>query len=212
MKLIFFGPPGAGKGTQAALLAETLGVPTISTGNIIREEIAAGSELGAAAQQAINEGKLLADEIVIEIIRTRLAKPDCAGGFILDGFPRTIAQAEGLCGMGIVIDKVIDIEVADDVLIKRMSGRRVCLKCGATFHIVNAPSAAGDKCDKCGEPLTIRADDKPETVADRLKVYHEQTESLKTYYGAKGVLAEVKGSGIVSKTRLIMAVIEGAAL
>ena len=121
MKLIFFGPPGAGKGTQAALLAETLGVPTISTGNIIREEIAAGTELGIEARQAINEGRLVDDAIVIGIVKTRLAKPDCAGGFIFDGFPRTIAQAEGLCGMGINVDKVIDIEVADDVLIMRMS-------------------------------------------------------------------------------------------
>ena len=199
MKLIFFGPPGAGKGTQAALLAETLGVPTISTGNIIREEIAAGSELGAAAQQAINEGKLLADEIVIEIIRTRLAKPDCAGGFILDGFPRTIAQAEGLCGMGIVIDKVIDIEVADDVLIKRMSGRRVCLKCGATYHLENNPSPAGDRCGVCGEPLSVREDDREEVVRERVEVFHRQTEPLQAYYRDKGILFPVDGSASIGE-------------
>ncbi len=199
MKLIFFGPPGAGKGTQAALLAETLGVPTISTGNIIREEIAAGSELGAAARQAINEGRLVADETVIGIVKTRLAKPDCAGGFIFDGFPRTIAQAEGLCGMGITIDKVIDIEVADDVLIKRMSGRRVCLKCGATYHLENNPSPAGDRCGVCGEPLSVREDDREEVVRERLEVFHRQTEPLQAYYRDKGILFPVDGSASIGE-------------
>ena len=194
MKLIFFGPPGAGKGTQAALLAETLGVPTVSTGNMIREEIAAGTELGLKAQQAINAGELLADGIVIGMIRTRLAKPDCAGGFILDGFPRTVAQAEGLCGMGIDIDKVIDIVVADSVLIHRMSGRRVCLKCGATYHLDNNPSPAGDRCGECGEPLTVREDDKEEVVRERLEVFHAQTEPLEEFYREKGILFPVDGS------------------
>lgn len=194
MKLIFFGPPGAGKGTQAALLAKTLGIPTVSTGNMIREEIAAGTELGMHAKQVIDSGALLADDIVINIIKTRLAKPDCAEGFILDGFPRTVAQAEGLYGMGIIIDKVIDIEVADDVLVKRMGGRRVCLKCGATYHVDNNPSPAGDRCGNCGEELSVRKDDSEEVVRSRLAVFHEQTEPLEAYYREKGILYSVDGS------------------
>ena len=210
MKLIFFGPPGAGKGTQAALLAETLGVPTVSTGNMIREEIAAGTELGLQAQQAINAGELLSDGIVIGMIRTRLAKPDCAGGFILDGFPRTVAQAEGLCGMGIDIDKVIDIEVADSVLIKRMSGRRVCLKCGATYHLDNNPSPAGDRCGRCGEPLKVREDDREEVVRERLEVFHSQTEPLQAYYRDKGILFPVDGSaGIDEIAQAIAEIVRG---
>lgn len=210
MKLIFFGPPGAGKGTQAALLAETLGVPTVSTGNMIREEIAAGTELGLQAQQAINAGELLSDGIVIGMIRTRLAKPDCAGGFILDGFPRTVAQAEGLCEMGIDIDKVIDIEVADDVLIKRMSGRRVCLKCGATYHLENNPSPAGDRCGRCGEPLSVRKDDREEVVRERLEVFHRQTEPLQAYYRDKGILFPVDGSaGIDEIAQAIAEIVRG---
>ena len=197
MKLIFFGPPGAGKGTQAALLAERLGVPTVSTGNIIREEIAAGTPLGVEARQAIAEGRLVDDETVIGIVKTRLAKPDCAGGFILDGFPRTIPQAEGLCGMGIEIDKVIDIEVADSVLIKRMSGRRVCLKCGATYHLEKNPSPAGDRCGECGEPLTVREDDREEVVRERLEVFHLRTEPLEEYYREKGILFPVDGSASI---------------
>ena len=193
MKLIVFGPPGAGTGTQAAMLSEALGIPTVSTGNMIREEIAAGTELGLKAQQAINAGELLADGIVIGMIKTRLAKPDCAGGFILDGFPRTVAQAEGLCEMGIDIDKVIDIEVADSVLIKRMSGRRVCLKCGATYHLENNPSPAGDRCGRCGEPLSVRKDDSEAVIRSRLEVFHMQTEPLEAYYREKGILFSVDG-------------------
>ena len=212
MNIIFLGAPGAGKGTQAAIVSEKLNIPTISTGNLLRAAIAAGTKAGLEAKSYMDQGALVPDATVVAVLKDRIAAEDCANGFILDGFPRNIAQAEVLEQLGVAIDLVISIEVPDEEIMARMSGRRVGLKCGATFHIVNAPSAAGDKCDKCGEPLTIRADDKPETVADRLKVYHEQTESLKTYYGAKGVLAEVKGSGIESTTRLIMAVIEGAAL
>ena len=210
MKLIFFGPPGAGKGTQAAILSDELGVPTISTGNMIREQIAAGTELGLRAQQAINAGELLSDEIVIGMIRTRLAKPDCAEGFILDGFPRTVAQAEGLCGMGIDIDKVIDIEVADDVLIKRMSGRRVCLKCGATYHLDKNPSPAGDRCGKCGEPLSIRKDDREEVVRERLEVFHRQTEPLQAYYREREILFPVDGAAPIGEiARQIAEIVRG---
>ena len=210
MKLIFFGPPGAGKGTQAALLAEKLGVPTISTGNIIREEIAAGTALGVEARQAIAEGRLVDDETVIGIVKTRLAKPDCAGGFIFDGFPRTVAQAEGLCGMGINVDKVIDIEVADETLIKRMSGRRVCLKCGATYHLENNPSPAGDRCGVCGEPLSVREDDREEVVRERLEVFHRQTEPLQAYYRNKGILFPVDGSaGIDEIAQEIVGIVRG---
>ncbi|MBO4584300.1 MAG: adenylate kinase [Clostridia bacterium] len=193
MKLIFFGPPGAGKGTQAAMLSEALGIPTVSTGNMIREEIAAGTELGLKAQQAINAGELLADEIVIGMIKTRLAKPDCAGGFILDGFPRTVAQAEGLCGMGIDVDKVIDIVVPDEALVRRLGGRRVCLKCGATYHLENNPSPAGDRCGRCGEPLSVRKDDSEAVIRSRLEVFHMQTEPLEAYYREKGILFSVDG-------------------
>ncbi|MBR4439785.1 MAG: adenylate kinase [Clostridia bacterium] len=193
MKLIFFGPPGAGKGTQAAMLSEALGIPTVSTGNMIREEIAAGTELGLKAQQAINAGELLADGIVIGMIKTRLAKPDCAGGFILDGFPRTVAQAEGLCGMGIDVDKVIDIVVPDEALVRRLGGRRVCLKCGATYHLENNPSPAGDRCGRCGEPLSVRKDDSEAVIRSRLEVFHMQTEPLEAYYREKGILFSVDG-------------------
>ena len=210
MKLIFFGPPGAGKGTQAALLAEKLGVPTVSTGNIIREEIAAGTPLGVEARQAIAEGRLVDDETVIGIVKTRLAKPDCAGGFIFDGFPRTVAQAEGLCEMGINVDKVIDIEVADETLIKRMSGRRVCLKCGATYHLENNPSPAGDRCGVCGEPLSVREDDREEVVRERLAVFHRQTEPLQAYYRDKGILFPVDGSaGIDEIAQEIVGIVRG---
>ena len=193
MKLIFFGPPGAGKGTQAAMLSEALGIPTVSTGNMIREEIAAGTELGLKAQQAINAGERLADGIVIGMIKTRLAKPDCAGGFILDGFPRTVAQAEGLCGMGIDVDKVIDIVVPDEALVRRLGGRRVCLKCGATYHLENNPSPAGDRCGRCGEPLSVRKDDSEAVIRSRLEVFHMQTEPLEAYYREKGILFSVDG-------------------
>ena len=196
---ILFGPPGAGKGTHAGAIAQKYNLKHLSTGELLRAEIAAGTELGLKAQQAINAGELLADEIVIGMIKTRLAKPDCAGGFILDGFPRTVAQAEGLCEMGIDIDKVIDIEVADDALIKRMSGRRVCLKCGATYHLENNPSPAGDRCGVCGEPLSVREDDREEVVRERLAVFHRQTEPLEAYYRERGILFPVSGDAPIEK-------------
>ena len=169
MNIIFLGAPGAGKGAQAAIVSEKLGIPTISTGNLLRAAAKAGTKAGLEAKSYMDTGALVPDGTVVAVLKERIAEPDCANGFILDGFPRNIAQAQVLEEMGVNIDLVLSIEVPDEEIMERMSGRRVCLKCGATFHVKNAPSAAGDKCDKCGEPLTIRADDKPETVADRLR-------------------------------------------
>lgn len=192
LNLILLGAPGAGKGTQAELIAEKYGIPTISTGAMIREEIASGSELGKTVQSYTNAGNLVPDAVVIDIIKARLAKDDCANGFILDGFPRTVPQAEALDAMGVEITDVLSIEVADEAIMERMGGRRVCKKCGATYHVKYNPSPAGDNC-ACGEPLTIRADDDPEVVKSRLVIYHEQTEPLKSFYEAKGLLKIVYG-------------------
>ena len=193
MKIIFLGAPGAGKGTQAELVSERLGIPTISTGAIIRKALKEGTEMGLAAKSYIEAGKLVPDEVVIGIVRERLAEDDCKDGFILDGFPRTLAQAEALDKMGIVIDLVLNISVSDETIVSRMSGRRVCPTCGATFHTQFNPSAKGDKCDKCGAELAIRKDDKPEVVRDRLAVYHTETEPLERFYAAKGILKTVVG-------------------
>ena len=193
MKIIFLGAPGAGKGTQAEKVAAHLNIPTISTGAIIRAALKEGTEMGLAAKAYIEAGKLVPDEVVIGIIKERLAQSDCNNGFILDGFPRTIAQAEALDAMGIEIDLVVNISVDDATIVERMSGRRVCAACGATFHTKFNPSADGDKCDKCGAELTIRKDDDPEVVADRLRVYHAETEPLERYYDAKGILKTVVG-------------------
>lgn len=193
MKIIFLGAPGAGKGTQAEKVAAHLNIPTISTGAIIRAALKEGTEMGLAAKAFIEAGKLVPDEVVIGIIKERLAADDCKNGFILDGFPRTIAQAEALDAMGIEIDLVLNIFVDDATIVERMSGRRVCAACGATFHTKFNPSASGDKCDKCGAELTVRKDDKPEVVADRLTVYHKETEPLERYYENKGILKTVVG-------------------
>lgn len=200
MKLIFLGAPGAGKGTQAEKVSEKLGIPTISTGNIIREALKNKTEMGLKAQSFIEAGKLVPDEVVIGIIKDRLANDDCQNGFILDGFPRTIPQAEALDTMGIAIDRVIDIEVADEKIVQRMSGRRVCPDCGASYHIEYKKPAKEGVCNACGASLVIRKDDKPEVVLDRLSVYHEQTEPLKDYYGKKGILKEVEGQEEVADT------------
>ncbi|MBR4960468.1 MAG: adenylate kinase [Clostridia bacterium] len=192
MNLILLGAPGAGKGTQAEIIAEKFAIPTISTGAMIREEIASGSELGETVKSYTNNGKLVPDSVVIDIIKNRLAKDDCVGGFILDGFPRTVPQAEALDEMGVEITDVLSIEVADESIMERMGGRRVCKKCGATFHVKYNPSPAGENCP-CGEPLSIRADDDPEVVKSRLVIYHEQTEPLKDFYQSKGLLKIVYG-------------------
>ena len=200
MKIIFLGAPGAGKGTQAEKVAAKLNIPTISTGAIIRAALQEGTEMGLAAKAFIEAGKLVPDEVVIGIIKERLAQDDCKNGFILDGFPRTIAQAEALDAMGIEIDLVVNIFVDDATIVERMSGRRVCPQCGATFHTQYKPSPAGDKCDKCGVELTIRKDDKPEVVRDRLVVYHNETEPLERYYEAKGILKTVIGQEDLADT------------
>lgn len=200
MKIIFLGAPGAGKGTQAEKVSAALEIPAISTGNIIREAIANGTEMGTEAKKYTSTGALVPDDIVIGIIKERLVEDDCKNGFILDGFPRTVPQAEALDSMGVVIDRVISIEVDDERIIKRMSGRRSCPACGATYHVDYKPSENGTKCDVCGAELIIRADDKPEVVLSRLATYHEQTEPLKEYYGAKGVLKTVIGQEKVEDT------------
>ena len=199
MKIIFLGAPGAGKGTQAEIIASRLGIPTISTGAIIREALKSGTEMGLKAKKFIEAGELVPDDVVIGIIKERLAKSDCQNGFILDGFPRTVPQAEALDKMGVELDYVISIEVPDEQIVERMSGRRVCAKCGASYHVVYNPSADGVTCDKCSEQLSIRKDDAPEVVLSRLEVYHSTTEPLKEYYAAKGKLKTVDGVGSVEE-------------
>ena len=193
MNIIFFGAPGAGKGTQAEIVSEKLNIPTISTGAIIRAAIKAGTEMGKSAQSFIEKGNLVPDEVVIGIIKDRLDEDDCRNGFILDGFPRTIPQAEALDRMGVNIDVVLELFVPDDEIVTRMSGRRVCPKCGATYHTKFNPSTAGENCDKCGDVLSVRKDDAPEVVKSRLVVYHNETEPLKEYYGSKGLVKTVVG-------------------
>ena len=200
MNLIFLGAPGAGKGTQAEVISEHLGIPTISTGNIIREALKNGTEMGLKAKSYMDEGKLVPDGIVIGIIKERLAKDDCKNGFILDGFPRTVPQAEALDQMGIVIDRVVDIEVPDEKIMARLSGRRVCEVCGASYHLEYKPSKAEGVCDKCGGKTVLRKDDHPDTVKERLQVYHEQTEPLKGYYEKAGKLVVVIGQEEVKDT------------
>ena len=200
MNLILLGAPGAGKGTQAEKICEKLGIPAISTGNMLREAMANGTEMGLKAKSFMDEGKVVPDEVVIGIIRERLQADDCKNGFILDGFPRTIPQAEALDAMGVRIDRVIDIEVPDEKIAARLSGRRVCLKCGATYHTEYKKPKTEGVCDVCGDKLVQRKDDMPETVLDRLKTYHEQTEPLKDYYAKKGNLRVVEGQEAVADT------------
>lgn len=203
MKIIFLGAPGAGKGTQAEIVSEKLGIPAISTGAIIRAAVKNGTEMGNAAKEYTSRGELVPDEVVIGIIKERLAQSDCSDGFILDGFPRTVPQAEALEKMGVEVDRVVSIEVSDEDIVERMSGRRVCADCGATHHIVYNPSRDGKSCDKCGSELTVRPDDLAEVVIDRLRVYHEQTEPLKEFYAGRGKLKTVYGQiELADTTRL----------
>lgn len=200
MNIILLGAPGAGKGTQAAVICEHLNIPTISTGNIIREALRTGTEMGLKAKSFMDAGKLVPDEVVIGIIEERLQKDDCKNGFILDGFPRTIPQAEALDKMGVVIDKVIDIEVADETIVTRLSGRRVCEKCGRPYHIVDLQPKVEGVCDDCTGALIQRKDDHIDTVKARLDVYHAETEPLKDYYSAQGKLTIVEGQDKVEDT------------
>ncbi len=209
MKLILLGAPGAGKGTQAEVISEHLHIPTISTGNIIREALKSGTQMGLKAKEYIESGRLVPDDVVIGIIQDRLAQDDCKNGFILDGFPRTIPQAEALDRMGIVIDRVIDIEVDDDVIAQRVSGRRVCQGCGASYHVDYKKPAVEGVCDRCGDTLVQRKDDHPDTVKERLQVYHEQTEPLKNYYAKQEKLFIVEGQEeVADTTRLTLAALE----
>lgn len=209
MKLILLGAPGAGKGTQAEIICQQKNIPTISTGNILREALKNGTEMGLKAKSYMESGQLVPDEILIGIIKDRIQEPDCKNGFILDGFPRTIPQAEALDGMGAGIDAVLDIEVPDEDIVTRMSGRRVCEKCGSSYHVLYKQPKAEGKCDNCGGTLVQRKDDHPDTVKERLEVYHSQTEPLKEFYSKQGKLLVVHGQEKVEDTtRLVLEALE----
>lgn len=199
-KLILLGAPGAGKGTQAEVLSEKLNIPIISTGNILKQAIREATPLGLEAAAYMNEGNLVPDSIIIGIIKERLAGDDCKDGYILDGVPRTIAQAEALDEMGVAVDCVLSLEVSDQVIIDRMSGRVICSLCGSSYHLVSKKPQVEGKCDRCGGELVTRPDDAPETVLKRLVAYHEQTEPLKAYYAKRGLLKEVQGENGVEQT------------
>ncbi len=208
MNLILLGAPGAGKGTQAEVICNALHIPAISTGNILREAIKNETELGMKAKVFMDGGKLVPDEVVIDILRARLQKEDCRNGFILDGFPRTVPQAEALNQMNIRIDRVVNLDVPDENIAARLSGRRVCESCGASYHVTHKPSKVEGVCDACGGKTVQRKDDHPDTVKERLRVYHEQTEPLIDYYTKAGKLVVVEGQGNVAETsaRILKAV------
>ena len=200
MRLILLGAPGAGKGTQAEILSRELGIPTISTGNILRAAIREGTAVGLKAKALIDAGKLVDDETIMGIVSERLAKDDCANGYILDGVPRTIPQAEAMEKMGIVIDAALSIEIADETIVERMSGRRTCRNCSQTFHVVFNPPKEEGVCDFCGGELTIRKDDAPETVKARLDTFHRETEPLKAFYAVRGKLVCVDNQPSIEET------------
>jgi adenylate kinase len=203
MRAILLGPPGCGKGTQAKILIDTYGIPQIATGDILREALNKGTPLGKQAQSYMDKGQLVPDDLVIQIIEERLKQDDCAGGFILDGFPRTIAQAEALdktlTAMGLKLDHVFNIEVSDDELIKRLTGRRICKACGASYHIIFNPPREEGRCDTCQGELYQRDDDKEETIRNRLKVYQDQTAPLITFYHKKKILSSIDGVGSIEQ-------------
>lgn len=206
MNVILLGAPGAGKGTQAEIISAKLGIPTISTGNILREAVKNGTEIGMKAKSFMDAGQLVPDEVIVGIVKERVAQDDCKKGFILDGMPRTIPQAEALVAQDVKIDRVVSLEIADSVIEARMTGRRVCTKCGASYHVEANPPKAEGVCDACGGALEIRKDDAPETVKSRLRVFHAETEPLKAFYENMGVLTEVKGDQpIDDATRDILA-------
>lgn len=204
MKIIFLGAPGAGKGTQAEIFSAKLGIPTISTGNILRAAIQAGTPVGLQAKALIDAGKLVPDEVIIPMVAQRVAESDCQSGYILDGVPRTIAQAEELEKAGIAFDHVISIETDDAVIQNRLTGRRVCPGCGATFHVTGNPPKTEGVCDACGEKLIQRKDDTAGTIAHRLEVYHSETEPLKEFYAKRGLLRTVKDTGGIDSTNAII--------
>ena len=209
MNLVLMGPPGAGKGTQGEILSKRLGINTISTGVMLRTAIKEQTEIGKSVEKLINAGKLVPDDVMVELIKERLQKPDCADGFILDGFPRTTAQAEALTNSGITIDKVLSLEVDDEKIVERLSSRRECSKCGAPYNVIsNKPENEG-KCDKCGRELIQRADDNPDTIKNRLNVYHEQTEPIKEYYKKEGILVTAQGEEKLEDTTKNVAVALG---
>ena len=210
MKLIMFGPPGAGKGTQTDILCRRYGIQKISTGDALREVIRSGSELGQQVKGLMDQGKFVPDEIVTEIIRDRVSSPDCANGFILDGFPRNLAQAEALLNMGIRMNKALLINVPDEVLVERVQGRVVCSKCGASYHVTNNPPQEEGVCDKCGGCLEARSYDRPETVLAHLKTYHELTDPVVDFYRGRGILSEIDGTAdIETATAEILKILEG---
>ena len=198
MKIIMLGAPGAGKGTQAKMIAEKYSIPHISTGDIFRANIKNGTELGKKAKSYMDKGQLVPDELTLDLIMDRFKQDDCINGYVLDGFPRTIPQAEALDtalkAKGEKVDFAIDVDVPDENIVKRMGGRRACVGCGATYHVVYSPTKVEGVCDKCGEELIVRDDDKPETVLNRLEVYHNQTQPLIDYYNEKGILKSVDGT------------------
>jgi len=200
MRLILLGAPGAGKGTQAEILSRELAIPTISTGNILRAAMSEGTPVGLKAKEYVESGRLVPDDVIIDIIRERLAKEDCANGYILDGVPRTIPQAEAMETMGIAVDKALSIEIEDETIIERMSGRRTCTSCSRTYHVVSNPPKVEGKCDFCGADLGVRKDDMPETVRARLTTYHRDTEPLKTFYAERGKLVEVDNQPTIEAT------------
>ena len=205
MNLILLGAPGAGKGTQAEVISEKLSIPQISTGNILREAVKNGTECGIKAKSFMESGALVPDEVVIGILKDRIAEDDCKNGFILDGFPRTVPQAEALEKMGVNIDKVLSIDVEDAAIQARISGRRVCEKCGASYHIQYNPTKVDGICDKCGGNAVQRKDDAPETVIERLKIYHVQTAPLADFYAERGKLVRVKGQdGVAETSKLVL--------
>ena len=216
MNIVFLGPPGAGKGTQAKILVEKYEIPQVSTGDMLREHRAKGTELGKKAQEYMDKGQLVPDEIILSMVKERLSQPDCQKGFILDGFPRTVAQAEALdkllSEMGKKLDFALALIVPDDLLVERLTGRRTCKSCGMMYHIKYKPPKVEEKCDVCGGELYQRPDDNEETVRNRLKVYHEQTAPLIEYYKNKGILREIDGSKSIEEiTQQIISILEGKA-
>lgn len=210
MNMIFLGAPGAGKGTQAEVVCKELNIPAISTGNMLREAVKNGTDAGLKAKSFMDAGELVPDDVVIGILKDRIAQPDAQNGFILDGFPRTVEQAEALDKMGVQIDKVVEIAVSDEAITARMSGRRVCEGCGNSYHIEYKPTKVEGICDACGSKVVQRIDDKPETVQARLKTYHEKTAPLKDYYAKRGKLVTVEGQNEIAETsRLTLAAIRG---